>query len=183
MGKALELTGHRYGRLLVLERAANIGRRTAWRCRCDCGAQCTVNAGSLRATRASSTKSCGCLHRDRITKHGHTSRRGYSRTYQSWMAMIQRTTNPRATGAERYSGRGITMCERWLSFSSFLSDMGERPPGRSLDRIDNNGNYEPKNCRWATPKEQANNKRRTPGLERAWHGRKRDRHGRLLPIE
>ena len=81
-------------------------------------------------------------------------------TYYSWRGMVQRCTNPARRDYPRYGGRGITVCERWLDFRDFLADMGERPEGRTLDRIDNEGNYEPSNCRWATPEEQMANTRR-----------------------
>lgn len=97
------------------------------------------------------------------TVHGHARRRAKGRagtsTYYIWAAMIQRCTNPKNRDYKNYGARGITVCDRWRDFTNFLADMGEKPDGLSIDRIDNDGNYEPGNCRWATPAQQASNKR------------------------
>lgn len=102
-----------------------------------------------------------------MKKHGHRAKR--SPTYYSWAAMIARCTNPNRSDYRYYGGLGIKVCERWRSFANFLEDMGERPRGRTLDREDANGDYEPSNCRWATKKTQMNNQRRYyEGLARAY---------------
>lgn len=153
------MTGLVFGRLTVLERGENSNRGKArWVCRCDCGRTTTVAGADLRSGH---TQSCICLHREVVT--GKLTTHGMSKitAHRSWEAMIQRCSNPKNPTFKNYGGRGIKVCEAWLTFEQFVSDMGERPAGTSLGRINNECGYEPSNCRWETPKTQARNTRRT----------------------
>lgn len=161
--------GARFHRLEVIEYAGkNQHGAKSWLCRCDCGNKKNVLASSLHHHR---TLSCGCwkvkVTTERNTVHGQSKRQGMTPEYYAWVGLKQRATNPNCVGADNYSGRGITVCDRWLhSFQAFFSDMGPRPSSRhSVDRINNDGNYEPSNCRWATKTQQCENQRRARMLE------------------
>jgi hypothetical protein len=156
-----DLTGQRFGRLVALHCAGKARPGAVmWMCKCDCGEEKLISSRNLRA---GITKSCGCYQRDLARLNGERLRtHGMHRTttHNVWSGMLQRCRDPKCKDYPRYGGAGIAVCERWLNFSNFLQDMGERPPGKTLDRWpDSNGNYEPGNCRWATPGEQARNSR------------------------
>lgn len=160
--KFVDLTGRKFGRFTVIRKAANRNKMSCWLCFCACGEQRVVYGGNL--IKGVST-SCGCysveLTRKRSTTHGMRS----TPTYKSWANMWQRCTNPNEEQYPAYGGRGIKVCERWGRFENFLADMGARPSGHTPDRFPNkDGNYEPGNCRWATPREQSNNTRRNRWL-------------------
>lgn len=160
MPKAIDITGQRFGRLVAIRRSHlhSKSRRLHWLCRCDCGQFSTPTVNALRS---GNTRSCGCTGRN--FRHGYTSRDKRNRhpLYNIWSQMLHRCNNPNAKEYKNYGARGITVCTRWRDFPAFLVDVGERPSsGLSIDRINNDGNYEPGNVRWATPKEQSNNTRR-----------------------
>lgn len=163
-GRAMiDLTGLRFGAWSVLECLGPCqNHNIKWLCLCDCGTRKAIEGGSLKR---GLTNSCGCQLASRAaaasTKHGHSGGRNKkpSKTYMVWNGMISRCNGHGKRGKLYYKDRGIVVCERWKAFENFLADMGEAPPGLSLDRMDNDGNYEPGNCRWATWNEQARNRR------------------------
>ena len=175
--KRIDLSGRRFGRLIAIERvgrkiAPNGTRQTMWRCKCDCGNETTVKYIALTS---GNTCSCGCWeqeNRESMIKIAQTNNRksvskdfiGALEThplYKTWKSMLMRCNNPNVRGYKHYGGRGIKVCDRWsgdLGFENFVNDMGERPDGTTLDRVDVNGHYEPSNCRWATAEQQMNNR-------------------------
>jgi hypothetical protein len=160
MNKQSELTGRRFGRLVVIEHAGS-SRQGArlWRCNCDCGKEVIIRADNLR-----NAKSCGCT-RGRGPTHGHAQNGRRTATYNAWKDMLTRCNCKTNKRYADYGGRGIQVCERWQKFTNFLADMGKRPDGMSLDRINNSLGYSPHNCRWATRSEQQRNRRGNHILE------------------
>jgi len=179
MPKFIDITGHRYNRLTVIQQVERDKRGyIIWLCRCDCGNETKASSNSLRVN---NTRSCGCLAIEVRGKTGKANRihgeskcgsfNGQpSREYRAWNGLKERCYNPNNKNFAEWGGRGITVCERWMTnYTNFLADMGRCPPGKSIGRIDNDGPYSPDNCRWETASQQ--NKNRRP--------LKRDKKGRF----
>lgn len=168
--KVKNIAGQRFGRLSAVEfvglRPTGEFKQAFWRCDCDCGEGTVVSGRDLRA---GNTTSCGCRQKEINADIGHTNLRhgqardtGHSGAYRSYRSMIQRCRDPNCNNWERYGGRGIKVCERWASsFEAFYEDMGARPAGYSIERLDANGAYEPGNCVWLPRFEQSRNTRAT----------------------
>lgn len=158
MGKLKDLTGQKFGKLTVIERTKNQGKHTVWVCKCECGNIKIIRGSSLTSK---NTLSCGCLVKDKVkkmfTKHNNSN----TRLYKIWANIKSRCLNPKVNNYCNYGGRGIKICEEWLLYENFYkwANCNNYSDILQIDRIDVNGNYEPNNCRWVTPKEQSNNKR------------------------
>lgn len=154
--KVLNICGERYGRLVAIKRVSSRKQSTFWLFKCDCGAQKEI---SLTSVRRGHSKSCGCLNIDSLQGRAVHGMRKLS-SYTVWQSMKERCYNKNYKSYMHYGGRGISVCDRWRnSFVNFFEDMGDRPNDKSLDRIDNDGNYEPSNCRWTSKKVQRQNQR------------------------
>ena len=156
MPTKIDLTGQRFGRLVVMNEAGKRNNFVAWKCRCDCGNEKVITGSSLRN---GSTKSCGCLNKEKTkekhTKHGKCD----TKVYQIWASMLARCYNPNSSDYKNYGGRGIKVYRPWWKFKNFYRDMGDKPEGMALERINNDKGYHPNNCKWASYKEQVENTR------------------------
>lgn len=165
MPKIRDISGQKFNHLTPMAKMMRCKHGVLWRCKCDCGGETFAFGGFLRSGR---TRSCGCdldtTRRSLVESHGWSGRP----EYWAWREAKARCSRPTHDRWKDYGGRGIDMCQRWRdSFVSFIEDMGPRPPGCSIDRIDVNGNYEPSNCRWTTNKVQMNNRRCSAAYRKA----------------
>ena len=160
----LDLSGRKFGRLTVLGLShRDKYRNSYWKCLCKCGSvKDYQRSGIVNGT----TKSCGCLHSEKLKQRFTTHGKYLSEIYSCWRNMKSRCNNPNHPVYDSYGGRGIKVCKRWEKFDNFYEDMGERPKGLSLERSNNDKGYSLKNCCWATKKEQANNRRENPYYSR-----------------
>ncbi len=169
IGVAIEMAGTQFGRWTVIRKHEIRGKygEVFWLCRCKCGTEKLVKAAVLRN---GESQSCGCFHRERVTKHGMFG----SREWKTWNSLLQRCENPNSPDYPRYGGRGISICAAWHEFEHFYIDMGDRPAGTSLDRINVDEGYCPENCRWASATVQQRNRRDAIMVE--WRGKTKNIH-------
>lgn len=159
-----DLTGQVFGRLRITERfSTSEDGAVLWKCKCECGSEKIVRASNLRNR---TTTSCGCLRKESVSKRRKTHGLTNTRPYRIWSSMITRCNNEKASNYYAYGGRGIKVCDDWLLFENFFKDMGMPNENQSIDRINVDGNYDPANCKWATKKEQAKNKRKVKVLNK-----------------
>jgi hypothetical protein len=172
MSLFIDRTGQQFGYLTVIGRAPNGKRGTAmFYCRCKCGRETIVKSGALKG---GNTRSCGCLNKEVVSKmtikrnttHGMAKRKDRKQAYITWAHIKERCENPSCRDYKNYGGRGIAVCDSWQIFENFYNSMGDPPTSKhTIERVNNNKNYEPDNCIWATRKEQNNNTRLNRILE------------------
>lgn len=157
MPQFIDMAGKTCGYFKVLRRGPNWQKCIRWWCRCKCGSEVLVFGTILRNGRS---KSCGCRKIEKMTTHGCSGRvhRKLTTEYSIWGKILDRCNNPRNKQYPRYGGRGISVCKRWYKFENFLEDMSKRPSNFNIDRINNNGNYCKRNCRWASKRLSALNR-------------------------
>lgn len=158
MSARKDMTGMRFGRLLVRAPAESKAGAAAWECLCDCGAVKVVLGSEIRKGHV---RSCGCFRRDVLSASGYKDGRTGTPEWRVWRDMLRRCEDSGVDAFKHYGARGIAVCERWHEFENFLADMGRRPAGMTLERADVDGNYEPSNCSWIPAGEQSRNTRRT----------------------
>ena len=166
MSRVVDMTGERFGRLVVIKRVMPSSKDgyAMWLCQCDCKKMKIIKGGSLRS---GDTNSCGCLHIERFLTHGEGSQKhGLSREFMIWQGMKARCINPNTESYKYYGARGITVCDSWIdSYETFLADMGRCPKGMTINRLNNFKDYSPSNCKWSTWKEQQCNRRNNIWIE------------------
>lgn len=171
MSKAIDLTGQKFGRLTVIQRAENRNGKTMWMCQCDCGNEKITQTMNLTH---GDTKSCGCLQKETIKEIASTHKKSKTKLYRVYLHIKERCSNPSSKSYSDYGGRGISVCDEWLdSYEKFMDWSYENgyKDGLQIDRMDNDGNYEPSNCRWTDRVTQANNRRNNNFIE--FNGEKR----------
>jgi hypothetical protein len=179
MSARKDLTNQKFGQLVALRFERTDGKYAYWLCQCNCGREVAIRGTSLTSGNTTQCVHCQARGNQNAVKHGHSRATDVSPTYQSWKAMMARCYHPKNASWEYYGGKGIKVYERGHDFRNFLADMGERLPGTVLDRIDLNGDYEPVNMRWVTPKESRANQGFTPRPPENLSGK---RFGRLIAL-